>query len=473
MNRFATPFTRPRCWALFATLTLALLAGCGGGGSSTTPAPMGGDPITSPSETPGWRGIKPDAVRVNHKKWTFLVYMNAANDLEANSDLNLNQMEQVGSTNDVNIVVQVKRISNRYGQNFTDWKDNATRIFYVIQDNDSHIKSPLLYQNDTLDMGDPKSLREFVDWGAQNFPADRYALVLWNHGAGWRSRAAQKTTAPTRGVSYDDVTNHHIDTIAVPGAIRLPGGAKWDLLAWDSSLMQMAEVAYEVRNEAAYIVGSEESPPEEGYPYDAFLRKLVAGPGMDGKTLGVHIARDMVENYRSDLRYPVITQSVLDASKLAAVAPAVDRLGAALLAVRSQYGQQIQDAYEASDRFAQDYYSTYPYYDIVDFGAQLTGTAQNGGTARVPDGRVTSAVADVGQAVQAAVIFEDHRESGNPATSSAHGLSLFLPTAAQYRSIDRDQADGVGSLYGNRYTDLAFVKAAPNWQSFVAQGVGN
>jgi hypothetical protein len=157
---------------------------------------------------------------------------------------------------------------------------------------------------------------------------------------------------------------------------------------------------------------------------------------------------------------------------LEALAPAVDRLGAALLAVRDQYAAQIQDAYEATDRFGLDYFSTYPYYDIVDFGAQLTGAAQNNGTPRVPDARVTSAVAGVRQAVQAAVVFEDHRQSGNPATSSAHGLSLFLPTAAQYRAIERDQADGVGSLYGNRYTDLAFVKAAPNWQSFVAQGVG-
>jgi hypothetical protein len=81
-------------------------------------------------------------------------------------------------------------------------------------------------------------------------------------------------------------------------------------------------------------------------------------------------------------------------------------------------------------------------------------------------------VAEVRQVVQATVVFEDHRQSGNPATSSAHGLSVFLPTAAQYRVIERDQADGVGNLYGNRYTDLAFVKAAPNWQSFVAQGRG-
>jgi hypothetical protein len=64
------------------------------------------------------------------------------------------------------------------------------------------IKSPLLYQNDSLDMGDAKSLREFVDWGVQNFPADRYALVLWNHGSGGAreprarsgSRAASATT---------------------------------------------------------------------------------------------------------------------------------------------------------------------------------------------------------------------------------------------------------------------------------------
>ena len=482
-SRFSRPRRRSRtrfpalASSLAAVCALGLpvlLGGCGGGNGSPTPPPGTGEPISAPGRMPGWRAVAPDAVRVNPKKWTFLVYMNAANDLEANSDLNLNQMEQVGSTNDVNIVVQVKRISNRYGTNFTGWKDNATRIFYVTQDGDSAIRSPLLYQNDGLDMGDANSLREFVDWGVENFPAQRYTLVMWNHGAGWRSRAAKNTaSAPTRGVSFDDVTGRHIDTVALPGAIQLPGGAKWDLLAWDSSLMQMAEVAYEVRDQASYIVGSEESPPEEGYPYDDSLRKLVADPDMDGKTLGIHMGRDMVEFYRGDLRYPVITQSVLDAGRLGAVAPAVDRLGAALLAARGQYAGQIQAAYDASDRFALDYFSTYPYYDLVDFGMQLTGAAQGGGAPRVPDPGVVSAVAEVRQAVQSAVVFEDHRESGNPATTRAYGLSIFIPTAAQYRAIDRDQADGVGKLYGNRYTDLAFVKATPNWQSLVAQGVGD
>jgi hypothetical protein len=140
-------------------------------------------------------------------------------------------------------------------------------------------------------------------------------------------------------------------------------------LAWDSSLMQMAEVAYEVRNEARWIVGSEESPPEEGYPTTiAAQARRRAGHGR--QTLGVHFARDMVENYRSDFRYPIITPVRSRCSKLEALRPAVDRLGAALLAVRDQYAAQIQDAYEATDRFALDYYSTYPYYDLVDFGAQ-------------------------------------------------------------------------------------------------------
>jgi hypothetical protein len=440
----ARPGHRARGLA-FVLFSLCLLAaGCGGGGGS--------DPGPAPPLQPGWRSVNPLPAQ-GQKKWTFLVYMNAANDLEPFSTLNLNQMETVGSTRDINLVVQVKRIANRYDANFTEWRDTNTRRFLVEKDsNTGDINSRLVEQNDAVDMGKAASLRDFVQWGVQRFPAQRYCLVLWNHGAGWRS--ARLRQPQRRGVSYDDLTGSHINTIELPGAINI--GRRWDVLAFDSSLMQMAEIAYELRDQASYIAGSEESPPGEGYPYDAFLQRLAQNPDMDGREFGVHIARDTLAYYeRSGTRD--ITHSVLDASKVEAIAPAVNALGTALLGAAARYGAGIAEARNQAESY------DYPQNrDLLHFTQLLASPSPGGATPRVPDAGVQSAAEGVQRAVRAALVVNVNG-SAHP---NSQGLAIFLPSPSSYQSINAQQLGGVGQ----RYAELAFARAAPNWQAFLAQG---
>ena len=170
------------------TLSLeAILAGCGGGSTYKLPASArllstaGGQKVAQP----GWTvRVDPDVQPA--KEWTVLIYMNGANDLETYGLLNTNQLEQSGSTEDINFVVQYKRFAGRYDNSDGDWGD--TRRFYVDRANDpTQIESALISQHNGVDMGEKSRLSEFVQWGVTTFPARRYCLVLWNHGAGWRS----------------------------------------------------------------------------------------------------------------------------------------------------------------------------------------------------------------------------------------------------------------------------------------------
>lgn len=439
--------------ATSAVVCLGLLAGCGGGGSPSPGPSPSPTPLPTPPPPGRWVGVNPAPAPVQ-KKWTFLVYMNAANDLEPYSGLNINQMEQVGSNADLNVVVQVKRISNKYDPKFAEWKDNTTRRFYIDKDADtSDINSRLLEQNDAVDMGDDDMLKEFVQWGVANFPAERLCLVLWNHGAGWRTARLRSDTK--RGVSYDDLTGSHIDTIELPGAIGLANNRKWDLLAWDSSLMQMAEVNYEVRDQARFIVGSEESPPGEGYPYDSFLARLVQNPNQDGRELGIAMAQDMLTAFgpTSDT-----TQSVLDTSKIAAIAPAVDALGKALLGATGPHGPaiaQVRDVLTENYAYEEN-------RDLLHFAQLLASAAPGMTTPRVPDTAVQTAANNVQQAVRAALVININ----GTAHPNSQGLSIFLPSPASYRDIDQRQNNG----FGQRYERLAFTRAAPNWQAFLVQG---
>ena len=293
-------------------------------------------------------------------------------------------------------------------------------------------------------------------------------LVVWNHGAGWRSQklptrgvATTKLGPLSRGVSYDDefkTGNYasHIQTIQMADAVDMGGGRKWDLLTLDCSLMQMAEVAYEVRDKANYIVGSEESPPGEGYPYDKFLSDLTANPSMDGKALGVDIANLTYQEYQNNsLEFDQVTQSVLDTSKVAAIAPAVDALGSALSSAQGRYGSAIANARNTTENY--DYPEN---SDLLDFVHRLIDPIN--GTTAVTDSGVQAAGQQVRNAVNAAIV----TSRNSPYHSASHGLAIYLPTPSTYRKIDVEQADG----FGQRYSALAFAKAAPNWQAFLVNG---
>ena len=411
-------------------LLLALASGCGGS------APL---PVGQTIDQPGWT-IDRATVIQPIRKWTVLVYLNAANDLEAYGTLNVNQLEQVGSNNDVNVVVEFKRIKGQYDASDGNW--GGTRRYFVTRDSDiTHVSSPILSDNNAVDMGAPQSLQDFIQWGRQTFPAEHYCLVVWNHGAGWRS---VKLPQSTRGVSYDDQYSTHIDTIQLPAALNVDGSHKWDLIALDASLMQMAEVAYEIRNTADFLVGSEESPPGTGYPYDKILRDLVASPTQSGKDLGVAFAQEMLaaNDPTSD-----ITQSVLELAKIETIAPALDNLGSALTTAQTTQATAIAAARDSSESYA------YPEnHDLLHF-LQLLPTGSPA---------VRSAITQVQTAVSSALIWNGHAG----AHPHSNGLAIFLPTPAEYQQIEIQQNQG----FGQSYSLLALTQAAPHWQHFLTTG---
>ena len=218
-------------------------------------------------------------------KWTVMVYVNAKNNLETYGLKDVNEMEMVGSTPEVNIVAELGRI-NGYATNDGDWK--GSRRYLVQKDSDlNKINSPVVMEILKSDMGNWQNLVEFVKWSQARYPAQRYALVVWNHGSGWNKSGE----ADGKGISYDDETGSHITTGQLKQVLAATG--KMDILAMDACLMQMIEVAYEVRTGADYIVASEETEPGDGYTYDTWLGPLAAKPSMTQAEL----SRVMVDSY--------------------------------------------------------------------------------------------------------------------------------------------------------------------------------
>ena len=364
-----------------------ILAGCGGGG---------GGGSTEPSEK---------------AKWTVLVYMNAANDLSDFDELNVNQMETVASNPDVQFVLQWKQARGFWD---SDPSFEGTRRVLVKGDSTSEVVSDTVQNMGTsVDMGDWRTLRDFVAWGKSAYPADRYVLIVWNHGNGWR-RSTDPKPLISRGVSYDDQTGNSIDTWDLHDAI----GSNVDILSWDSSLMQMMEVAYEVKDRASYVVGSQESPPGEGLPYQRVFRRFRDNPDNSTATLARAFVDGMMEEPLYNGRK--ITQSVIESAKLPALATAIDNLGDAL---RSENAAAIRDARDLTQTYSPD--GDRYFYDLYDLCSKLDSR----GVGVLTQTR-TEAVRD---AIEAAVIYERH----NSNSPGSHGVGIDFSPSSYFNSSSK------------------------------------
>ena len=195
-------------------------------------------------------------------------------------------MEMIGSTDKVNIVVELGRMDG-FDSSDGDWK--GVRRYLVKKDNDTNkINSPVLQDLGMKDMGSYQSVIDFGKWAKQTYPAKKYMLIFWNHGAGWIKSAGLYSS---KGISYDDQSNNHINTPQMAEILKAIGGV--DVVGSDACLMQMAEVDYEIKNYVTHIVGSEETEPGDGYTYNTFLGPVVQNPGMNATQL----ARVAVDAY--------------------------------------------------------------------------------------------------------------------------------------------------------------------------------
>lgn len=221
--------------------------------------------------------------------WTVIVY-SAADDevLEESMWFDLNEMELVGSNPQMNIVVQI----DRYTGAFTgdgDWTD--TRRYLITQDNDlDHINSPVVESLGELDTGNPQTLIDFVTWAIQTYPAQKYALIMSDHGGGWTGGFSDMSTA-----SYSDLSIPEIVS-SIEQIRQSTGIDKFELIGFDACLMGQIEVFGSLYPYSNYMVASEEVEPGYGWSYAAWLEQLAQSPSLDGAGLSQAIVSTYVTN---------------------------------------------------------------------------------------------------------------------------------------------------------------------------------
>ena len=405
---------------MLLVIALALI-GCGGGGSS------------------GESSIDPEPER----KWTYMVYMAADNNLSVYADIDINEMEVVGSGDDVNIVVQVE-FSPVYNPDLA----GHTLRGKIIRDNDWDVINSDFADIGSQNMADPQTLAAFIAWAAQYYPAQHYALVVWSHSDGWKGPASSLVPKGVISDSSND-PGKLMSIQDVAGAVR-SSGVSLDLINFDACLMGMYEVAYEFGGLADYLVFSEELYPSFGDAYDAILEELAANPYINGFDLAQVITSEcrgfyqyISEMFEYDL---AVTKSAIDMSYIDELHNGLCSLAGIMIDNIDSEGSNIQTARDGSLSY------DYPeHHDLGDFLVKLDENTSNVD--------MKTAIQQV-QETMSALIISNEVYSSLPGDEilRSHGIAVYLPTSAQ---VDGDLTD---------YSGLACnLTAYPTWGDFVAE----
>ncbi|HOX21914.1 MAG TPA: clostripain-related cysteine peptidase [Elusimicrobiales bacterium] len=221
------------------------------------------------------------------KDWTLMVFMSGRNNLASFTSQDINRLEQAGSGQNVNVVVQVATLDEGSG---------ATR-YHIVKDEDPKLVASKPIQIKEVDMGSKAALLDFAKWSVKNYPAQKYALVIWGHGFGWTD--STKGNEGKQAVSPDMATGNSLsnkELASVLGSVSKAIGKPLDILATDACGMQMLSVVAELKKTVKIVLGSEDVVPADfGFSYDAIVKFLEDNAAASPEALAKFIS----EEYRN------------------------------------------------------------------------------------------------------------------------------------------------------------------------------
>lgn len=397
-------------------------------GESSTPGPVFTPDILASSKA---AGAGPE------KEWTILHYGAADNNLGQYWIDNVKEMEAVGSGDSLNIVSQL------------DLRGIGCKRYYVTKETGSgsnSLTSPVLQDLGQVNMADPASLTDFIKYGMKKFPAKHYMLIMASHGMAWQGLQLEESffggsmSVPNLQKSIESAEK---DT-----------GRKLDVLACDACLMGSTEAAYELRNNADYLVASEQVEAFKSWPYKVILQKAFEEKkGVTAEELG-----SIVVGESAGVPQDMLTMGLIDLSKMEEVKNAAKALADQIIATKSSIAEL-----KAIARKTQQFYL--PVKDMYHFAQQIASSPS------IDDKKLVDAAKSLMTSIESAVVKEEHSTSVPPRElitdpdilamndrqlkalyelKDAHGLNVELkPWSSGYSSLQFD-ADTKWSTAMNR-----------------------
>ncbi len=364
-------------------------------------------------------------------QWTIMVYMTADNDLEPFSLSDLTEMSAVGSSSDVNIVVQIDRSPEYSSDAVVNLPDFTTTKRILVQKDNLQELSDL----GELNMGDTNTLKDFISWTLQNYPAQKYALVIWDHGLSWQ------------GAGQDETNNDGLTLSEISTALKDIN--QWfNLIGFDECLMGSIEVAYEMSFYGNVLVASEETEPGVGWNYDAILTELSQSPEMNEYELAQLIVNAYKQGVAEEVPEQLFetTLAAIDLTRIDMVLDSLNNffyyLGNNATSISDLIPVEIavdqSEVYGKSNPFEGgqffDLYNIAQYLSLLSPEPELSFLADN---------------------VKASIDSIIYYRWSAPERPHSHGLSIWWPM---------EESDYDSSI--NDYRNIKFV-AETNWEDFL------
>jgi len=282
---------------------------------------------------------------IETKSWTALYYLDV--DWESNNFDALEYwfIDEIASNEHLNVIV-------------IQDKQNEPAYMYYIDENHSKI---LLEELGEVNMGGYETLRDFIAFGKENYPADRYQLNIYDHGGAWM------------GACIDVTDNDQLIMDEFQKALSETGGV--DILFWiGCCLMGSIEAVYELSGLVDIYVGSEDLGFMDWWNnvFDDMCTIVGDDPYISTKDLGKDIVEIISENPNMYSNY--LTMSAIDVNEISALVKTFDGLGRSLVKKWFRQGfKKTKDAHDQTYQLAQidQYAEMFEVYDLKEFVKSL------------------------------------------------------------------------------------------------------
>lgn len=363
-------------------------------------------------------GKKPEIPEGIHKEWLFLNYIAADCDLTPYQLANIDNQEKTGSDESTHIValIDVGPDLNPMDQSWS-----GARTYYVTKDaEEGRITSPVIAEHGkNVNMVDPKTLTNFIIENVKKFPADNVALVLNDHGSGFRG--AMSDVHDGRGqLSMPQIRQ------ALEEAEKVTG-KKIDVLGFDACMMADTQTAYELKDCARYLVASEETEGGAGWDYAPMLTNVMTDAikelqlSIRDSKLNVSpevFVKNVVaecEKHQADMP----TMSATDLTKMGDLGKSIDSLARSIIDTTKENKDLVRAAIVNAECYAGGW-STYR--DYHDLGHMVNLIDQS-----VTDDKLKQAAQGVKDALGKAVIANEVSKEEHP---NSTGLHIYAPTVS-------------------------------------------
>ncbi len=244
------------------------------------------------------KNINVRGVNYNIKaKWTFMIYLDEDNSLDGygyNGDL---QEAIQGYNPTARGLVNIICLDDRSG--------NGDTKLYFVDNNGTHdiSSSASSWLSSEMDMGNPNTLIDFVEWSMRNYPAEHYFVDLWDHGGDYS------------GAMWDDTNNDHLtlaDLRTAALTIHHDLGFPIDIWGYDACLMNAGADDYQIKQGVNIIVASEHTEGGDGWDYNALISNLTGNPSQTPEQYAYNFVVHVDDEHN---RTGIVTMAAINSTK--------------------------------------------------------------------------------------------------------------------------------------------------------------